>query len=243
MTARKLKNQWYGNAPFDPQDRGSVPFLPTDAAVRKLAERNVGNAPGFYGIGEDAIMREAARLCELFNGSWSHHLNEADVKALTDGNRLYDFTHTWAQKDGWQPKKPKYIPTAQEVNIWSISGLGHDSINQSIVVESECKRIGVKWLCEKCRGEGELWPSRAIKKHRDAWKRTDPPKGRGWQLWETVSEGSPISPVFKTPEELAHWLVESPDYKWKSNDRGTTFDQWMAFLKVGYAPLTHRHKR
>lgn len=33
----------------------------------------------------------------------------------------------------------------------------------------------------------------------------DPPKGVGYQLWETTSEGSPISPVFKTIEELAKY--------------------------------------
>lgn len=33
----------------------------------------------------------------------------------------------------------------------------------------------------------------------------DPPKGNGYQLWETTSEGSPISPVFKTIEALAKY--------------------------------------
>lgn len=33
----------------------------------------------------------------------------------------------------------------------------------------------------------------------------EPPRGEGWQLWETTSEGSPTSPVFKTAEELAIW--------------------------------------
>jgi len=37
----------------------------------------------------------------------------------------------------------------------------------------------------------------------------DPPKGDGWQLWETTSEGSPVSPVFKTAEELAEWCAEN----------------------------------
>lgn len=37
---------------------------------------------------------------------------------------------------------------------------------------------------------------------------TDPPVGNGYQLWETTSEGSPISPVFATPEELAEWCED-----------------------------------
>ncbi len=37
------------------------------------------------------------------------------------------------------------------------------------------------------------------------WVR-DPPKGDGWQLWQTVSDG-PVSPVFKTPEELIDFMA------------------------------------
>lgn len=32
-----------------------------------------------------------------------------------------------------------------------------------------------------------------------------PPVGEGYQLWETTSEGSPISPVFATIDELCEW--------------------------------------
>lgn len=40
--------------------------------------------------------------------------------------------------------------------------------------------------------------------YRDQWYH-EPPKGEGYQLWETTSEGSPISPVFASAEELAAW--------------------------------------
>jgi hypothetical protein len=33
----------------------------------------------------------------------------------------------------------------------------------------------------------------------------DPPEGEGYQLWETTSEGSPVSPVFSTLDELCEW--------------------------------------
>lgn len=32
-----------------------------------------------------------------------------------------------------------------------------------------------------------------------------PPVGEGYQLWETTSEGSPVSPVFATLDELCEW--------------------------------------
>lgn len=234
--ARYLKDQWYGNAPFKPEDRGSVSWKPTDAPVRRFAASNVIHSPAFYGTGEVAIQREAERLCEFFNASWSHHLNADDVKALVKAGRLQDFTHTWTKEDGWKPKEPKVIPTPREVNEWSLVGFGHDSINQWVCVEAECKRLGYKQSCERCNGDGSLWPSAKIKKAYNKWRGTNPPKGKGWQLWETVSEGSPISPVFKTPEELARWLTDSPDYTWRRNDARTTYEQWIALIKKGWCP-------
>lgn len=38
----------------------------------------------------------------------------------------------------------------------------------------------------------------------------DPPNGEGWQLWEDTSEGSPMSPVFATGEELVAWMASEP---------------------------------
>jgi hypothetical protein len=37
----------------------------------------------------------------------------------------------------------------------------------------------------------------------------EPPKGEGYQLWETTSEGSPQSPVFKTLDELCTWCARN----------------------------------
>lgn len=55
----------------------------------------------------------------------------------------------------------------------------------------------------------------------------EPPEGEGFQLWETTSEGSPSSPVFKTLEELCEWCEKN----------ATTFarfkaskEEWMSML-------------
>lgn len=232
--AKRLTDMWYGNAPFRPEDRGSKPFQHFEPAILEMAERHVKMSPGFYGSGILATQREARRLCELFNKAWSHHLNEDDVRALIDGNRLWDFTHTWVNGKGWVDKEPKVIPTPREVNEWSLRGMGHDSCNQWICIQAECKRLGYETTCKKCNGSGEMWPSEKIKLQAERWKPTEPPTGDGWQLWETVSEGSPISPVFTTPELLARWLAESPEYTWQT-DKGTTYDQWLAFIHKGSA--------
>ena len=52
-------------------------------------------------------------------------------------------------------------------------------------------------------------------------------------MYESTSEGTPISPAFETPEELAHWLEDNnasafANYK-------ATYEQWLHTIKVGYA--------
>ena len=47
-----------------------------------------------------------------------------------------------------------------------------------------------------------------------------------YQIYETVSEGTPISPVFETLDELVAWLV----------DRGHTKRAAKQFAKLGWAP-------
>lgn len=58
------------------------------------------------------------------------------------------------------------------------------------------------------------------------------PTGEWFQLFETVSEGSPLSPSFETGDELAAWLAEHGDFygtEW-------TAEQAEAMVRVGWAP-------
>jgi hypothetical protein len=235
VEAKRLKDMWYGYVPFRPEDRGSAPLKTTDPAVRRFAERNVTNAPDYYGKGEEAIEREARRLCDMWNQQWCHHLNENDVAALVAAGRLMDLTHTWTPENKWQPKDPPHVPTAKEVNEWSLAGFGHDSSNQWIVTGEECKRLGYESHCPRCDGEGDLWPSDEIKQQYEDWQQTEPPTGEGYQLWETTSEGSPVSPVFASLPELCDWCA----------DNATTFgnskassEEWRGMLDADF--VCHR---
>ena len=156
--AKWMHDMWYGKAAFHPEDRGSTPFAPSHPAIQARTETNLERSPEFYGTGPEAHHKEAIRLCNLFNAAWQHHLNQDDVDALVEAGRLIELTHTWDKEHGWVQKTPPFVPTAEEVNIWSISigNLGHDAINQYVVLKAECKRRGIEDTCPHCKGEGSV---------------------------------------------------------------------------------------
>lgn len=56
----------------------------------------------------------------------------------------------------------------------------------------------------------------------------------GWCMYETTSEGTPISPVFDTPEILARWLADTGASSFGSST--ATYDQWLSMVQAGWAP-------
>jgi len=143
---------------------------------------------------------------------WRDKITQVEVQALVDEERLYDFTHDWTSENGWVEKDPPYVPTAEEVNKWATTGFGHDAVNQMILVVARAKSIGYikereEGYCTDCSGHGVVWVSEEYKNLCEEWEETPPPKGPGFQVWETVSEGSPISPVFSTQSEIIVWLM------------------------------------
>lgn len=53
-------------------------------------------------------------------------------------------------------------------------------------------------------------------------------------MFETCTEGTPISPAFATPEELARWLADNNASAFGS--RTATYEQWLAVCRGGWAP-------
>lgn len=111
--------------------------------------------------------------------------------------------------------------TLENLHCKACNGKGKASVPVIIGSKSdngEWKTEEVKY-CPVCEGEGEIY------------NKIEPPTGPGYQLWENVSEWSPMSPSFATPEELARWLVENNKY-----DK-LPYDRWLAFITgPGYAP-------
>jgi len=173
---------------------------------------------------------------------WGHHLDEQDVAALLKASRLWDFTRipindeqrelvkkrvASGKHNSWLPFDNGVIPTPEQVNEWSRKGIGHDGLNHWVCVKARAKRLGIKQNCPYCKGKGHFWFSKEIEKKAERFKGRNPPKGRGYQLWETTSEGSPISPVFKTMDELCGWAADNAStfgrYK-------TTKEEWRKML-------------
>lgn len=53
-------------------------------------------------------------------------------------------------------------------------------------------------------------------------------------MYEDTSEGTPISPAFKTPEELAQWLADSGASAFGSST--ASYEAWLNIARGGWAP-------
>lgn len=204
-------------------------------------------------LAERMFAEELQRLLKHFNSAWMHHLTQEDVQALMKGSALWDFTHRpRSPEQAEQLKREKeeggngywlkewngYTPTADEVNEFSLHDFGFSG-KGGVVIAARCEREGVEVYCHICKGEGRVWPDAdgktgaEWKKIYEDWEKSEPPTGEGYQIWETVSEGSPVSPVFATPEELALWMVgknEAGVPNDMSVTRDTGYEGWLKFI-------------
>ena len=185
--------------------------------MRALSDRWYGwDKPAQYAWCDDTHTRRWNKA------AWMNNLSKKDVQALLRANRLWDFTRVPRNRvqaeivkrrraegqNGWLPFHNGYTPTPEEVNAWSRHCLGHDSLNAWVVTKARAQRLGLPIECAVCQGEGHLWLSPEIKAAYEAWEPTEPPAGDGYQLWETTTEGSPVSPIFVTLWGLCEWCAE-----------------------------------
>lgn len=153
---------------------------------------------------------------------WSDHLDQCDVDLLANEGRLRGMVFPEGRN-----------PTPDEVRVWSKGVMfGLDSSAQYICANARLERVGLSGQCAHCDGEGHV-KNPELDAKIEAWKQTEPPEGDGWQLWQTVSEGGPVSPVFASPEELAQWMAEG-GHKWQKEPMD--YDVALRFIKAGWAP-------
>ena len=179
-------------------------------------------------------------------------MEQADVDALISADRLCDFTRVprndeqreavkakmAAGGNSWLPYDNGYRPTAKEVNEWNKIGFGHDSCNQWVCVKAKAKRLGIYGECSICKGNGHYWCDDRYEDLWNNWQRIEPPAGDGWQVWETVSEGSPVTPVYSSAKELIEHLTAKGDiWDQKRGDGGWPKEAAENFVNnTGWAP-------
>lgn len=134
------------------------------------------------------------QLREKWYAGWQHNLSQEEVDVLTNNKRLEQFTSNGLRK-----------PTAEQINQWSKTDLfGHDAVNAHVVIKHTLKKQGLNYQCETCNGSGTLDKEKA-----DKWTKSYPEEGMGFQLWETTTEGSPVTPVFDSLDKLADYCVNN----------------------------------
>ena len=237
--AKHMNDLWYGYVPFKPEDRGSMPFLPTDAVAVTWAKWQCERTPNYYGTGPLAIQREAERICRIWNSSWRYHLNADDLVAVLAKGRIHDLTHTWSKETKWVKRDPMPVITPRQWNEHHcLNGL--DDPGRYAVMKAEAIRLGVAMGCSVCQGEYQIWPSPEAKTLYENWEKEEPPVGEGYQVWETVSEGSPTSPVFTTARDLARHMATTRH----GADEGTSEKVWMQFIvRIWFGTILDCEKR
>jgi hypothetical protein len=179
--------------------------------------------------------------------AWYDKIGQAEVDNLLAVGRLRTLVRRDLTTDadllgdddtrGWEwlplPRTAAEVNAEQRVRYLG----GHDALNRMILVEFRCRVLGIPTECASCEGNGsgERFPGQRAAA--EAWERLDPPTGEGWQLWETVSEGSPVSPVFATSEDLAQWLTTRDGGAAAGpSHRPLTIEQARGFVSRGWAP-------
>lgn len=105
--------------------------------------------------------------------------------------------------------------------------------------DEECAKWKAGWRPEYCTDA----ESRAMtyeqyagqRPHKDDYMPDWPAEQRTHlMMYEDTSEGTPISPAFETPEELARWLVDNKASAFGS-DTGS-YEGWLRVARGGWAP-------
>lgn len=149
--------------------------------------------------------------------AWSNHITDDEVMELLKNGRLWDLTDykgsfneetgKWtAYKDGSIQEipapTPGQIPSAQAVNEWNRTGIGHDAINRIICVRQRAKRLGVYGHCGHCDGQGVIYDEPAAHVALQLWF-IFPRKGASCGVYIKNIEQNELPEVYEYLREAA----------------------------------------
>jgi len=116
----------------------------------------------------------------------------------------------------------------------------------------EVRRVPADWKHPKKRGEFVpllgSWSNhlKSMEEHPDWYEGEEPtpreeympdfPEGTAthYMMYETCTEGTPLSPAFATPEELAQWLTDNGASAFGSQTG--SYEGWLRVARGGFAP-------
>ncbi len=214
-----LKKRWHG-------------FL--NPHYKKCPEEEKGNChAGMSSAGQ--WLEEIARFIALI-GEDAEQSTPAHIEHNKKTGRLYPHPYirewsgypTFRGEDGVTRMVPLNAELASllqgmaDGESFRLGGMANYTIGRSLI--KACGQDPETWgRCPVCKGSGQ---DPAFKEAYEAWQKTPPPEGPGYQLWETTTEGSPMSAVYPTEAEFIEYLV----------GEGYTMGAAKAFCVSGWVP-------
>lgn len=149
-----------------------------------------------------------------------------------------DWQHPTEWGKDWQTQRPKlrYRPLydgrwSERVAVWD-----EENAQWARGFEKESTEYpAFRWVPKAADRPAtfEEWDG-SRPKQEDYMPEWDPREATHLMMYETTSEGTPISPAFATPEELAHWLADNGASTF--GDSTGTYEQWLPVCRGGWAP-------
>lgn len=154
--------------------------------------------------------------------------------------------HPWLAQDGYPPHDDRHQVVRPSADILDLlAGLTDESPDRIMspmrggdgyriarkIVEAAGLDSKTWGVCPTCDGHASIEKYEGQRAEAEAWEPTGPPEGEGWQLWETVTEGSPISPVFADADGLAGWMSDPA-----RGDHWVPAETARKFIDEGWAP-------
>lgn len=173
--------------------------------------------------------------------AWRDKLGQGDIDFLVEQEFFRRRVEREPTEDNPRTWSLEYFaPTVEEVNAYSGDDNKRDMFHPldlgsgaaQMLARYRCERLGLPTECATCEGHGHLATPEQLAVY-DAWVPAEVPTGEGWQMWENVSEGSPVTGVFETKEGLARHLYQTGQ---GLMSHFGSYEQALGFVEAGWAP-------
>lgn len=128
--------------------------------------------------------------------------------------RMYPNHQAGRMEEGYQPLYDQDFESAMQEWLEELSAWLHGGFAKVKAEHPDIERRDDEPYREFCEWHGDP-PDKDY--YRPKW---DESAATHYQMYETVSEGTPVSPVFATKEELVEYLVEGGDFSDRDDNRG-----------------------